>query len=271
MATFLGTQGQAARPVSRPALLEGAGNIFRKEVQEWFRTRRFLIMTAVSTLLAGAVPVAVFLNEGGLEDGRVRLSDGAYDGMMFAWLMLSLTLGAYLLVALTAGVLAKEEEAGTAQWLFSKPLSRPGYGLAKWAANSAAAILGAVLVPSAVYLGLLQAVAGVRDWDGVLLAVTLVALHTAVLIAIVLALSMVFNSTAAIAGVGIALGFLPLVLGQQVDGKLVGMFPMAIFAPAVQAARGEHVGPWQPVVAGLVIMVLSLVFTCHRLTRRQLS
>src|SRR5947209_1047251 len=103
----------AAQPREASSILPGAGNIFRKELQEWFRTRRFAVTSSLMALLVGAVPVVTFLYNGGLHHGRLAADRGLYNDMMGAWTALSLTLGAFLIVALTMGILIKEEEAGT--------------------------------------------------------------------------------------------------------------------------------------------------------------
>ncbi|MGH2633795.1 MAG: ABC transporter permease, partial [Tepidiformaceae bacterium] len=100
------------------SMFAGAGNVFQKEFREWFRTRRFLVTTVLTSLMLAAVPVVAFLHEGGLSDGRV---DSGYRGVMNAWVALTLTLGAYLIVALTMSIIVKEEDSGTAQWIFTKP------------------------------------------------------------------------------------------------------------------------------------------------------
>ena len=262
-----------ARSAAPVPFLPGAGNILRKELAEWLRTRRFAVTAALMTLLVGAVPVIAFLANGGLEHGRLMAARDLYDGMVGAWTGLSLTLGAFLIVALTMGTLIKEEEAGTAQWLFTKPVSRVGYCLAKWAANSLAVIGAAVLIPSLVYFGLLQALfsGGVQHGAGALAAVGLTAFHATVEIALVLLLSAFFRSQAPVAGIAISLNLAPFVLFKVVTLKLLGFTPVLIGYVATTAARGQHVGPWQPVVCAAVMLPLCVAGACLRLRAKQLQ
>ena len=60
----------AAQAHTTRTFLPGWSNIFRKELQEWVRTRRFVVTSLLMTLLVGAVPVIAFLANGGLHDGR---------------------------------------------------------------------------------------------------------------------------------------------------------------------------------------------------------
>lgn len=261
----------AARP--QPALLAGAGNIFGKEVQEWFRTRRFLMTSILTTLLAGIGPVWIFVHDGGLRHGRFTISHATYNGLFEAWIALSLTLGTFLLVALTMGILIKEEETGTAQWVFTKPVSRAAYGLAKWAANSFVAVVAAVLIPGAVFLALMQALFsnGVSHWSGILGALAITSFHAAVIIAIIMALSVIFRSQAPVAGVVIGVTFLSLTFGRLVAGQWSHLFPVYMGPLATQAAQGAHMGPWEPLVTSLIALPLCVAFACYRLTRKQLQ
>lgn len=265
----------AAAPVeTKPTPLAGMSNIFRKEVQEWFRTRRFLTTTILISMLTGAVPVITFLYNGGLRRGRLALSTATYHGMMDAWIGISLTLGALLLVALTMGILLKEEESGTAQWVFTKPVSRAGYGLAKWAANSLIAILGAVLIPAVVFLGLTEAVTttGIQTWAGIFGAVGLTAFYVSVGIALIMALSSIFRSQAPVAGLAIVMIYLPLIFGGIPAVRIwARLFPVEMGSVASSLAQGSPPAFWEPVVSSLVILPLCLAFACYRLSRKQLQ
>ena len=171
------------------------------------------------------------------------------------------------------GSLLKEEDSGTAQWLFTKPISRVGYGLAKWAANSIAVIVAAVLIPSVVYFGLMQALfsTGIQHGSGALIALGLTAFHATVEIAIVMLLSTWFRSQAPVAGIAIGLNLVPFLLTAMVSLKLLGFAPVLMGYAAISAARGEHVGPWQPVVTAMVLLPLCLAAACYRLRTKQLQ
>jgi len=253
--------------------LAGFGNIFRKEVLEWFRTRRFAISAGLTSLLLGAVPVGVFVHENGLRDGRSALSAHTYQSLMDGWMSLSVTLGTYLMIALTMGILVREEEMGTAQWLFTKPVSRLGYALAKYGANVLVAVIAAVIVPGVIFLGLTQALFsnGVQHWGGAGIALGLASFHAATVIAIILALSTVFSSQAPVAGIVFGLGFLPFPASLALPLSVTALAPVFIGQPALLAAAGQQMRPWEPVVSAAVLLPLCLTIACIRLTRKQLQ
>jgi ABC-2 type transport system permease protein len=274
MEAITATRAVRPAPAARTTpSLAGAGNIFAKEVREWLRTRRFVTASGLTGLLLAIVPIGVFIHEGGLRHGQVTLGVDGYHAMMEAWLALTLTLGNYLTVALTMGILIKEEETGTAQWLFTKPVSRAGYGLAKYTANAMMAIVAAVLVPSAVFLALTQALIadGVRHWSGTFLALGFAGFHAAVVVAIIVALSTFIRSQVTVAGIVVGLGFLPFVAARAVTEKLIALAPVMMGEGASQAAAGVHINPWEPMVSGLVLLPLCVGLACYRLRRRQLQ
>jgi ABC-2 type transport system permease protein len=265
------------RPVERPDLaatkhapLRGAGVIFRKELREWFATRRFLVMTLLTSVMLACVPNILFLHEGGLHDGRIS---SGYDGLLESWVALSLTLGSYLGVAVSMGMLTKEEETGTAQWLFTKPVSRAGYVLAKYLANASVVLVGAVLVPGIVFLGLAQVVeaSGIQDWTAMFETFGFIALNSLVVLGIVVGLSGLFRSNAPIAGIAIGMNFVPLFFFRIVDRKITGLFPINITAIATEAVHSHHLTPWEPVVSGTLLAVIGVAFACLRVSRRQLQ
>ena len=258
-------------PVSeRSPFLAGFTNVWRKEATEWFRTRKFASVTLLTSLMVLAPPLIFFLHEGGLHDGRI---DSGYEGLMASWVALSSTLGSYLVVALTMGVIIREEEAGTAQWLFTKPVSRVGYVLAKYTANAAVVVLGAVIIPAILFLGCVYAIQsdGLASWSGAGIALGLVSLNACVVIGLVVGLSGLFRSTAPVAGIAIGLNFIPLFFNRIVDQKITGFFPINADRLTIEAARGNHLTPWHPVISGICIAIIGVSFACYRISRRQLQ
>ena len=107
--------------------LAGTRTIFRKEFQEWFRTRRFLVTTIVATLVVAVIPTGVWLvDHDGLTAGRATLAGPEAVDARGSGIGTLLSLSTCLAIVLTMGMLVKERDAGTAQWVFTKPVSRIG-------------------------------------------------------------------------------------------------------------------------------------------------
>src|SRR3954454_2496491 len=86
------SQTMSRRP---PRLLAGMGNIFNKELKEWFRTKRFAETSILTALLLAAAPVIVWLHKGGLHQRRLSPDGRTYLDLLDAWVGIGLTLGAY--------------------------------------------------------------------------------------------------------------------------------------------------------------------------------
>jgi ABC-2 type transport system permease protein len=277
MATTAATLHTATRgPRARPRL-PGAGNIFRKELREWFRTRRFLVTAVIATLVMAVIPVGVWIvDHDGLTAGRATLVGPEATDARGTGAGTLLTLSSYLAIVLTTGMLVKEREAGTAQWVFTKPVSRVGYGLAKWAANSLGVVLSAVVVPWTIAFGLLTAMYEVPDWSWTdqILAAGLAVVHAAIVVGLMLALGTLFRSTVPVAVVALGLSVAPMFLSPLIADGVLRLYPVFRLGDLLSdVANGRPVGPGDlaPLVCGLVFLPLSLAFAGRRLTREQLQ
>ncbi len=259
-----------------PRLLAGMGNIFNKELKEWFRTNRFLVTTILTTLLLAAAPVIVWLNKGGLHEGRLGPDGDTYLNLLDAWVGLGLTLGAYLVVALTMNIMVKEQDSGTAQWLFTKPASRVGYVLAKWGANSVAVFIASVLIPSIISIGLTYYLFDITSWKRIVIAALLMGLVRSTIIAFVIVLSAFFSSTALIGGVCFLLNFVPFLLQPVLSDKWIGLFPIwvgSFLSDYVQGHPMSDFDRWdyEPIFVSILIIPICLTIASWRMTRKQLQ
>ena len=274
--TMAATHTTGRRWQARPRL-PGAGNIFRKELREWFRTRRFLVTAVLATLVMAVIPVGVWLvDHDGLTTGRATLAGSEAAEARGSGAGTLLTLSSYLAVVLTMGMLVKEREAGTAQWILTKPVSRVGYGLAKWAANSVGVVLSAVVVPWTFASALLTAMYEVPGWSWAnqVLAAGLVAVHAAIVAGLMLALGTLFRSTVPVAAVALGLSVAPVFLSSLIaDGvlRLYPVFRLGDLLADVANDRPVGAGDLAPLVCGLVFLPLCLALAGHRLNREQLQ
>ena len=278
MAATATARHAAAGAGRRGPRFPGAVNIFRKELREWFRTRRFLVTAVTATLIMTVIPVGVWIAEhDGLSAGRATLAGSEAVDARRSGAATLLTLSTYLAMLLTKGMLVNEREAGTAQWLFTKPVSRAGYGLAKWAANSLGVVLATVAIPGAVAFGLVTAMYDVPGWSwaGQILGACLAAVHATIVVALMLALGTLFRrSTVPIAVVALGLSFAPMFLAPLVGSRALQLMPISRLDDLVtEVVDGRAVGASDlaPLAAGLVCMALCLVYAGYRLTREQLQ
>jgi ABC-type transport system involved in multi-copper enzyme maturation permease subunit len=259
-----------------PRVLAGMGNIFNKELNEWFRTKRFLVTTILTTLLLAAAPVIVWLKKGGLHEGRLGGDGRTYLDLLDAWVGFGLTLGAYLVVVMTMNIMVKEQESGTAQWLFTKPASRVGYVIAKWAANTLAVFIASVLIPSIISIGLTYYLFDITSWERIAIAALLMGLVRSTIIAFVIVLSAFFSSTALIGGICFGLNFVPFLLQPVLSDKWIGLFPIwtgSFLSDYVQGNPMSQFNRWdyEPIFVSLLIIPICLTIASWRMTRKQMQ
>jgi ABC-type transport system involved in multi-copper enzyme maturation permease subunit len=259
-----------------PRFLAGMGNIFNKELREWFRTKRFIVTTILTTLLLAAAPVIVWLNKGGLSKGRLGGDGRTYLDLLDAWVGLGLTLGAYLVVVVTMNIMVKEQESGTAQWLFTKPASRVGYVIAKWGANTVAVFFASVLIPSIISLGLTYYLFDITSWSRLAIAILLMGLVRSTIIAFVIVLSAFFSSTALIGGICFLLNFAPFILGAVLSDKWMGLFPLwtgdflSNYVQGVPMSEFDRVD-YEPIFFSILYIPICLAIAGWRMRRKQMQ
>jgi ABC-2 type transport system permease protein len=259
-----------------PPLLAGMGNIFNKELKEWFRTKRFMVTLILTTLLLSAAPVIVWLDKGGLSKGRLGGDGRTYLDLLDAWVGLGMTLGAYLVVALTMNMMVKEQDSGTAQWLFTKPASRVGYVISKWAANTLAVFVASVLVPTIISIGLTYYLFDVTTWERIAVATLLIGLVRSTIIAFIILLSAFFNSTALIGGICFGLNFTPFILAEFLGDKWMGLFPIWVGAFLSDFAQGVPTSEfdrwnYEPIFMSILYIPICLAIAGWRMRRKQLQ
>lgn len=273
-AIVLATGPRATAPRVR---LAGTRTIFHKEFQEWFRTRRLAATAVLATLVMTAIPTAVWIvDHDGLTAGRATLVGTEAADARGSGIGTLLTLSSYLAIVLTMGMLVREREAGTAQWVFTKPVSRLGYGLAKWAANSLGVVLATVVVPVVVGLSIVTSMYEVPGWSwpDQILAAGVVAVHAAVVVALMLALGTLFRSTVPIAVTALGLSVAPAILSPVFGSGFLQVLPVFGLRDTVADianGRATGTGDLAPLVAGLGFLPLCLAFAGRRLNREQLQ
>ena len=276
MSTTVPAVRTAHRARPKAAWLAGASNIFNKELQEWYRTRRFLLTVILAILVMIAIPTGVWLvNHDGLTAGRVALVGSEAAEAQGSGSSTLLALSSYLAIVLTMGMLVKERETGTAQWIFTKPVSRAGYGLAKWAANSLGVVLATVLIPAVTAAALFSAMYDVPGWSWMDqgLAAGLVALHAAIVVALMLALGTLFRSTVPVVVTALGVSVAPLFLAPLVSSGMLRMMPVFGLGDLVSNVANGRAGAGDlvPVMAGLVFLPLCLGVAGYRLSRQELQ
>ena len=228
--------------------LMGFGRFFVKELQEWWASRRAIVVFVVTTLIVAGTTVAPWLQatfppaSGEAPGGSLSMDPtlNLVGANWNQWLT-------FIAVFASMGLVAGERDKGTLAWSLSKPLSRNALLLAKWAAGTLVYAVVGLLLPMVVGAGVATAAYGATP-DLSTIAAFSVAMLTipALYIALSVALGTRLSSQAAVAGVGLAVSFLPSFAGL-VSVDLARAMPPAMGEWALGMATAAPVGLVTPI------------------------
>jgi len=256
------TSNEASRRIDARSSLDplmGFGQFFAKEIREWSASRRAVAVAVVTISLVAATTIAPWLQatfppapgEGTAApvpmDPTVNLL-GANWGQ---WLT-------FISVFAAMGLLAGERDKGTLAWSLSKPLSRRALLLAKWSAATIVYTVVGLFVPMIVGFGVATAAYGAMP-DLATIAAFTIAMITipAFYIALCVALGTRIASQAAVAGIALAVSFLPSFAGL-ISVDLARAMPPAMSEWALAMATGAPVSFSTPIgwLLGMVAIAI---------------
>jgi ABC-2 type transport system permease protein len=157
---------QAARQGLLPARvggwLAGFGNMFGKEMGEWFRTRRWLSQLLIwltiingflAFLLFGLPALASIMPD--IQQAQENIFSGLPPEvgavmMFFSIAVMTGTMGA---IVLAQDEVIQEKQLGTAAWIISKPAARSAFILTKLLSNTIGILIFIVVIPGLVTMG----------------------------------------------------------------------------------------------------------------------
>jgi len=154
---------QALQPVREGGWLGGFGNMLRKEVGEWFGTRRWIWQTIIwLAIINGFIAFVVFIvptidpSEAGGQNG-IPPTDVMALTLFFAF---DVIFGSIGMVILAQDEIIQEKQSGTAAWILSKPVSRHAFILTKLLSNAIGGLIFIVGIPALVTAGEVYLAAG---------------------------------------------------------------------------------------------------------------
>lgn len=231
--------------------LSGIGNLVRKELGSWWRTRMWWVQLILWLLLLSGVSTVAMLDPS-LTD------DAALTEAVQTFLLAGATAVGIAVVVTVQGAIVGEVELGTAAWVMSKPVSRAAFVLSKMAGHAVGFAVTALVVPAVVFAITVNAVLPRGVSPGAFgIGVAVVALALLFYLALTLALGTLFAGRGPVAGIGIALLLIGLFLKGMLPAVLVYATPWLLGDVAVSIALGQPLDPmwWVPVVATSIATV----------------
>jgi ABC-type transport system involved in multi-copper enzyme maturation permease subunit len=252
-------------PTPRRRSLLGFGTVVRKELTEWLRGPKALIILAVSVLGAVFMTLIPFIADATHEaESAGLLSHDPTANVLLGWTGQTVALIAILS---TMALLSTERDRGTLAWTLTNPVSPTSVIAAKYIVALVVFVTTAVLLPMLVSVGLATVVyGGVPDLRVVGTFLALFAALPAFYIALTIALGTGLKSTVGIAGVAFAVMFLPQAIGGLLP-IVAEVSPTSIGGWALQVAKGEPASMLTPI--GWVISMTVLVVGAKLVFDRQ--
>jgi ABC-2 type transport system permease protein len=153
---------QSLLPARVSGRLAGFGNMFGKEMGEWFRTRHWLsqlliwftiINGFVAFLLFGLPALASIMPE--IESAQEDLFAGFPPelGTLMMYFSVVVMTGSMGVIVLAQDEVIQEKQMGTAAWILSKPTARAAFILTKLLSNTIGLLTFIVVLPGLVALG----------------------------------------------------------------------------------------------------------------------
>ena len=220
----------------------GFGTVFRKELAEWVRGRRAVIVGGVSVVFASLTTMVAFIVPSD-NPGAAALSMDPTINVLSGWNGLTF---AIVVVLATMSLVSTERDKGTLGWTLTNPVSPTSILAAKWAAAMVVYGLVGVFVPIAISVGVATIVyGGLPDLGTVAFFAALYLTVPAFFIGLMIALGTGVKSTAGIAAIGFLVMFLPSGVGALL--------------PIVNEASPTSIGAWAMAIAtGAPASILTL-------------
>src|SRR5512139_4207847 len=188
----MNANGLALVPCRERGWKMGLANMLAKENHGWWRTRRWWIQVLLWLVL---------LNLGAADD----LRGGNFRNFLFvSGLVLPIAA-----IVLSQETILGERHSGTSAWMFSKPLSRPAFLLAKIIAFGVGFLATGVLLPGGI--ACLQVIAGGRSgsfFPGFAASLGLVYLNLLFYVTLTLMLATLFQGRGPVMGIPLFILFL---------------------------------------------------------------
>jgi ABC-type transport system involved in multi-copper enzyme maturation permease subunit len=227
----------------RGGMFLGFGTVFRKEVTEWFKGPKALIVAGVSVagaMFLSVIPLVVRATsqaaESGLEHSPVDLSMDPTTNVLLGWGGQGVPL---IAIVATMALLSAERDRGTLAWSLSNPVSATSVIAAKFVAAMLVFSVTAVILPIALQVALATVVYGaLPDLSIVGTFAALFLALPAFYIALTIGVGTAVKSTAGVAGVAFAVMFVPQLIGGLVP-IVNELTPTSIGHWAMATAKGQ--------------------------------
>lgn len=262
MTAFESTQTLAGSGAARPAPLLGLGPFIRKELFEWLRSWRAMILLGITTMMMVLNTLSARLGEVSAHSVGVPVPAGlSFDPTMNVlvkwpqWVF-------FFAIVFSANLYIVERDRGTLAWTLSKPISRTALLVGKWTAAMGVFTVFGIVLPMAASVVAADVAYGMPDLGAVAVATVLLTATPAFFLALTLALATVLPSQPPVAGIAVGVAIAPGILASFLPG-IADWFPSTMGPWAVEVATGHPA----PVITPIAWVVATVVVAAFGITR----
>ena len=231
-----------------------------KDIAEWAHGPRALVVfvvTAIFMALSAAnswINAWIIANLPNAETGSAPISMVPIDNVMAA---VSTQIFVVAAIFASMSLLVAEREHGTLAWVASKPVARGGIWISKAASASIVLWFAAVVAPIAIVTAVVTILYGAPPIAPVVAVIVGGGAAVAFFVAVVLAASTLVSSQPAVAAIGLAVMFLPSILGGLLPVSIEPYLPTSILGWAAGLGAGADVGFATPIAWAISIVALT--------------
>jgi ABC-2 type transport system permease protein len=144
---------QGLVPVSAGDWLGGFGNLFNKELGEWFGSRRWLSQSLIWLLIINGMLAFILFIVPLMDPSESLPPEETLGEALAVYYGFAAIFGTIGMIILAQDEIIREKQSGTAAWALSKPVTRPAFILSKLVSNVIGALVVIVGLPAVVAYG----------------------------------------------------------------------------------------------------------------------
>ncbi len=264
------------QPIRTKGWRLGLSNLLQRENQKWWRTPRWWSQTLIWALITNGILVLLlflmpFVTQHFKQVDASELENlpGGLEAF-FSMAGFAMPIGVVILVQ---GSIINEIESGTAEWVLSKPVSRPAFILAKLCAHAFGILITLIIFQSALAYGLIWLSTGIPIpllpfFKGIGVLCIMLSFY----LGLTLMLEVVSDKRGLVLGVGLGNALGGMLLVNLFPGlALVTPFALANFAPLIiNDAVPEGFPAWVPLAATALFTIIFILIALRQFNKKAL-
>jgi len=139
---------QPLQPITARGWRRGFANLLRKELGQWWSTRRWWVQLLIWLLLLNGITTFMML-EDPAAIGFTPLEQA--QEIVSTFFLMGAVVTAIGVITTLQGAIVGERQLGTAAWVMPKPAARPAFLLAKAVAHTIGFAVTAAVIPAIVF------------------------------------------------------------------------------------------------------------------------